>query len=340
MSADLALVRSNDPNTIDLGVGEPYFLQKVYGHLYPRMFDGKVTYPPFAGDADLLRALKPYTRDFGEHVVIANGAKQALLAGIYALQKKYPGRYDTLTHQAPHWLSYPTMAQLSGLDFLALCRGEKAESFLSVVTSPNNPDGEIDDGRFVYDIWDAAYHSRVYTGKTPYEMKTDSPTCQLSVWSAAKLWGLSGYRIGWVATWDEELARYAAEYVEKTTSGVSVLAQRYLFNFLSSLAATRVGTEESLIFQARRIMDTNVDHFFDLHHMFSEMWGAAAVSSSGMFAWCKATDPERLTKVLDAARIKFIPGKLCGAEEAWFRFNMGVLPATMEKAIKAIKKEL
>ena len=334
--ADMALVRDAVPGGYNLAVGEPFFLQEVYGTFYPRWFEGKLTYPLLNGDPELVEMLRK--RFGGQHVVVTNGAKQALLASIYALQMKRerdPDKkvsFQQVYHEAPFWPTYPTLADLSGLGFTEKAGAIKQRRTLNIVTAPNNPDGRLADridNR--WDIWDAAYASRVYGWDylVPYH--------RISVWSAAKLYGPSGYRIGWLATADKKLADLASQYVEKTTSGVATPSQVFLKNLMLNLGSVSVDEEQRLIAKARDLLLKTNEAFMELHKHFRTLKGFPE-HRTGMFAWVQANDPQRFRELLDRAKVKAVNGVYCGGEPDWFRFSLGVLPETMQEAVKAIRE--
>lgn len=328
-AADMALVRDNVPGGFNLAVGEPYFLQSVYGKFYPRMVYGKMTYPLISGEPDLLNLVK--ARFSGQHVVITNGAKQALLAALYAL-KKSDGLSHVL-HQAPYWPTYPTLADLSGMRFSAVSNQPALEArgvFARIMTAPNNPDGSMEFYGHEWDIWDAAYASPIYgwDGVVPWH--------RISVWSAAKLFGPSGYRIGWLATGDAKLAQLASEYVEKTTSGVSLPSQRLMYGLLFNLNTLSHEDRREYESQAHLMLQETSRIFMRLSHHFHEVKGFPA-TKRGMFAWVRAQDSLAFARRLHNANVKVVSGLFCGGDEDWFRISLGVLPETMEAAVNAIQ---
>ncbi len=324
-AADMQLVRDHVPGGFNLAVGEPFFLQQVYGKLYPRMVYGKMTYPVLTGEPDLLNLLK--ARFSGQHVVVTNGAKQAILAASYAIRIKHHKMF--MTHKAPYWPTYPTMADMSKMsDFISgYSIGDEG---LRVITAPNNPDGSLADDR-EYDIWDAAYASPIYGWDNIV------PWHKMSVWSAAKLFGPSGYRIGWVATGDPHLAQLASEYVEKTTSGVGLPSQRLLYGLLFNLNTLSHQERQGYEAEARAMLMETSKHFMRLSPFFLEVKGFPA-TGTGMFAWVRARDPEDFSKLLAKAGVKVVGGQFCGGDPDWFRVSLGVLPETMQAAIQAIEE--
>ena len=301
--ADMALVRDNVPGGFNLAVGEPYFLHEVYGSLYPQHFGGKVTYPLLTGDPELVEMLRQ--RFGGQHVVITNGAKQALLASCYALQlqrdRDPDQQYDFLQvyHPAPFWPTYPTIADLSGLGFTSVGMSKNS---LNILTAPNNPNGSMEDQtRLQWDIWDAAYASRIYGWD--YLV----PFHRISVWSGAKLYGPSGYRVGWLATSDKHLATLAAEYVEKTTSGVATPSQYFMKGLLKNLASLSPEEDARLHQKARKMLLDTSNEFMELRHHFKTVDGVP-LHGAGMFAWVQAKDPDDFKRLLGLAKVKVVSG--------------------------------
>jgi aspartate/methionine/tyrosine aminotransferase len=225
-SPDMQLVaRETPPGWINLAIGEPEFLQEAMAPLYPKnapVAEGDLTYPPCDGYGEIRQTL---VDQFGRHIVLTNGGKQALAAGMFALRRRFPLEYATA--KTPFWPCFPSLAAQGGLRWMSDTNVlSRCKDVLRIWTWPNNPDGTygslIDTNQVT--LWDAVYASPVYGCKDPWWCPS---LTMAKVGSASKLYGLSGLRLGWLQTDDPDVARYAAEYVEITTSGVSVAAQNY-----------------------------------------------------------------------------------------------------------------
>lgn len=340
----MSIVRDHDTG-YNLAVGEPFFLRKeVEELLYPRDVNMvkslNLAYPRFKGDPRLLERLKWMYP--GKHVVVTNGAKQALLAACYALireraeQRKDQGNWALfhtprrLFHRAPYWVTYPTIAELSRLTFKTDYRPED-DWMLFATTSPNNPDGSIEkDGR-CWDIWDAAYASGVYGWDNIV------PHHKISVWSASKMYGLSGLRVGWLVTGDAKLADLAAQYVEKTTSGVAVPCQELMALVLENESMCPADLSW-LGEQARRRLFQNSALLLQGTEGLIEKYEGFPMNGRGMFAWCKAYDPAHFEAVLAKAQVKVVDGIHCGGEKGWYRISLGQTVDVMADAIQAVYK--
>ncbi len=333
-NADLALVRIVEPGGINLAVGEPYFLHEIFRGFYPRYFEGALVYPPLTGDPELIDMLKE--NQGYKHIVITNGAKQALYAAVYALQwgrvKKEQPQYRRFYHPAPYWPTYPTIAALSHLTFKAQDALDDNRR-LRVITSPNNPNGAIADSDRMWDIWDAAYANPIYGWREGM-----APNHRMAVYSGAKLFGPSSYRIGWIGTNDDYLAAHAAQYVEKMTSGVPGPSQAFFKSLLRGIDA--VSTEESLrmIGRARSMLLKSSEALMDLSKHFGIVEGFPD-NRVGMFAWVRAKDPERFKDLLSRAKVRVVGGQFCGYPDDWFRISLGVMPEVMQAAVKAIEAQ-
>ena len=275
------------------------------------------------GQPELLESLKKYHKGEYKYIVVTNGAKQALSATFYAY--KQLGK-TWAYHPAPYWPSYPTLSKLVDLPF----RFNKDDSPpLEILTSPNNPNGQECVG-WQCDIWDAAYFHPVYgaTGKLAHEV---------SIWSASKLFGISGLRIGWLATNNEKIAKEAATYVEKTTSGVNVNAQYHLNGILYILS---LGHTDKTYENARNEMLENGKMFMHYLGKYIKNCDGVPVSGKGGFAWFQVENPNHFNEALKRANVRMIPGSACGGGSDWFRASMVYDLDHTGQALEQLSKEL
>lgn len=322
MSNDLLMLRGEQDGSYNLAVGEPVFLQDAAFWCGPRAMPyADPRYPPYGGDPALIEKIRENLKHAKKHIVITNGAKQAILAAFYSYHKRSFQNKTSVVLPEPYWPSYPTLATLSNLYQVAPYEvyGQKEfgySRYLHVATSPNNPDGSETIGDT--DIWDAAYFHWLYGAKAV-------PNATVSIWSAAKMLGLSGVRVGVLTTDDDELAELARQYVEKTTSGVANDSQKRLFDALDSMSVSKDRVAESYA-HARRTLLKNGEIFGNsLANFVTEMHGVPT-TGRGMFVWFKAVK-DRFDAACTAANVKVIPGSACGFQErngmAWYRMSMG-----------------
>lgn len=315
--ADQQLVRGSAQH--NLAIGEPEFLRRVFEPHYPRHYGSDLSYPDTKPSDDLLfelRKLHPKG-----HIVVTNGAKQALHAAVHALKINNPGLVTGLYHHAPYWPSYPTIAKYANLPF----HTQSSDQFdVDVVTSPNNPDGkERKDGI----VWDAVYAHSVY-GWSGAE-----PMHAISVWSAGKMLGSPGTRVGWLVTENGALAGHAQQFVEQTTSGVSTVGQHHV-------AATLRNTErvrKDLYTSAEFVLKTNRSRF----NLYLDKYITDLGTGKGMFMWFQAKDPEKFANALSASGVIMVTGKACGDERPGvYRASLGLDLMPHQNAVIALSKEL
>ncbi|GJX40089.1 L-tryptophan--pyruvate aminotransferase 1 [Tanacetum coccineum] len=108
------------------------------------------------------------------------------------------------------------------------------ETYVELVTSPNNPNGVIrgavvnhEGGILVHDL---AYYWPQYT---PVTSSLDS---DIMLFTASKCTGHAGSRIGWALVKDKEVAKKMTKYMEVTTIGVSKESQLRVAKILQVVA--------------------------------------------------------------------------------------------------------
>lgn len=321
MSADLQLVRG-EVDGFNLAIGEPVVIQeRLMPFISPIHVKGPLFYPSLGGDKELLLVLQAAYLD--SYVVITTGAKQALEAAFFAL-KTVEGK-EGVSHTPPYWPSYPTLSKNQGLKFSATPQ----KNYINVVTSPNNPDGK--ESPAPADIHDAVYDCEVYGSSGHLNL------AKIRVFSAAKMYGLSGLRVGWAVTEDKKLAEAMAYYVEITTSGVSVSSQRILADVIEKMPSIY-----PFVFpHARADILMNGSLFNRYISAHCESIEGVPETGKGMFAWFKVKEPAKFKQALDDSKVFVVTGEACGAsEDGWFRMSMGQNRGVTEKALKALSSSL
>lgn len=323
------IVKTNEDGVINLSVGEPIFLQEVLNTVFtiPLNFESKdFTYPNYGGQLELIDEL--LLKHPGKHIVVTNGGKHGLLAAMYAL-KKVSGKTE-LFHPAPYWPSYPTLASLVELDFTSR-QDKKSENQITVTTSPNNPDGST--STVTCDIWDAAYAHQMYG-------HYDAPLAKIEVHSASKVLGLSGFRVGWLVTDDEDLANHARHYCEITTSGVSSASQHFVAKILKEFRINEE-TRSKFYHIARNKLLHNGMLFNEKLSSFCEEVRGVPNGFTGMFAFFKVKDNAKFSQALKDSKVRLVSGVACGyPEDGWYRMSMGHRAEITAEALTALATKL
>ena len=227
------LLREKGEPVINLGIGEPKNKTPITAVLSSaaRLRAGDVKYTPVDGIPSLKQAIIRYTEEnYGrvvapENVIVTNGAKQSIFNILYTLLNPQ----DEVILLAPYWVSYPEMVKMcyanpvvvrpeDGTFYHRMSEIKRVVSSYTkaiIVNSPNNPSGAMYPEAFlaelvdfcetkgIYLIMDDIYHKLVY-GEQEWQPawnftnKDVENTRVIVVNGVSKLYGMTGFRIGWV----------------------------------------------------------------------------------------------------------------------------------------------
>lgn len=259
LNEEARLLRERGEPVINLGIGEPKNKTPIAAILSSsaKLTSGDVKYVPIDGTKSLKKAVIRYTEEnydrlvAPENVLITNGAKQSLFNLIYSILNPL----DEVIVIAPYWVSYPAIIRMcNGVPVIVTPedgtftpRFEDVESAVTantraiVVNSPNNPSGVIYPSELIeklvglcekqgiFLICDDIYHKLTFDGNVAppaYQFtKRDIEDSHVVVVNGvAKLYGMTGFRIGWVVA-PRSLVRVMTNVTAQTTSGVSPVSQ-------------------------------------------------------------------------------------------------------------------
>lgn len=259
LNEEARLLRERGQPVIHLGIGEPKNRTPISAVLSSasQLSKGEVKYTPTDGLPSLKKAIIRYTEEnYGrlvdpENVIVSTGAKQALFNLLYTLLNPQ----DEVIILAPYWVSYPEMVKMVyGIPVVVVPedgtfhpRLQDVEAAITsytraiIVNTPNNPSGmvfheefvaamvEICERRGIYLIMDDIYHKLVFDGRTApaayrYTHKDVENTRILVVNGISKLYGMTGFRIGW-AVGPRKLVEIMTNVQAQTTSCPSPLLQ-------------------------------------------------------------------------------------------------------------------
>jgi len=232
LNEEARLLRERGEPVIHLGIGEPKNKTPIPAILSSaaKLSQGDVKYCPSDGLPSLKKAIIRYTEEAydkvvaPENVIVSSGAKQALFNILYTILNPQ----DEVVILAPYWVSYPEMVKMvygvpvivtpeDGSFHPRMADIERAVSSSTkalIVNSPNNPSGIVYKEEFIaqivdfcerkkiYLIMDDIYHKLVFDGRVAppcYRFTTkDLEDSRLIVVNGiAKLYGMTGFRIGW-----------------------------------------------------------------------------------------------------------------------------------------------
>jgi len=253
------ILREKGEAVIHLGAGEPKNRAPINAILTSasRLTTGDIKYTPTDGIPSLKKAIIRYTEEnydripAPENVIVSGGAKQSLYNLLFTLLNPQ----DEVIVLAPYWVSYPEMIRMvygrpvivtpeDGTFVPTMKEIEDAVSSYTraiIVNSPNNPSGvmypealiaslvEFCEKKGIYLIMDDIYHKLVFDGKTQipayrFTTRDIESTKVITINGISKLYGMTGFRIGWVVA-SKALTDVMINVQAQTTSCTSLVLQ-------------------------------------------------------------------------------------------------------------------
>ena len=259
LNEEARLLRERGEPVIHLGIGEPKNKAPISAILGAagKLLSGDVKYAPTDGLPSLKKAILRYTEESydrvlaPENVIVSEGAKQSLFNILYTICNPQ----DEVIVLAPYWVSYPEIVKMvQGVpvivtpedgsfvpSFSEIERAVSSSTKALILNSPNNPSGAVFPEELVAKIvalcekkgiWlisDDIYHKLVFDGKVAvpawrHTTKDIESSKVIVVNGVSKIYGMTGFRIGWVAT-NRELVRIMTNVQAQTTSCVATICQ-------------------------------------------------------------------------------------------------------------------
>ena len=235
LNEEARLLREMGQPVIHLGIGEPKNKAPITAILSSasKLNTGEVKYTPTDGTPSLKKAIVRYMEEnynrivAPENIIVTTGAKQS----IYNILFSIINPQDEVIILSPYWVSYPEMVKMVyGIPVIVTPKDgtfyPRMEDILEAVTSytkaiivnsPNNPSGVVFPDEFIaqiveycetkgiYLIMDDIYHKLVFDGirSIPgyrFTKKDLESTKIIVVNGVSKLYGMTGFRIGWVVS--------------------------------------------------------------------------------------------------------------------------------------------
>jgi aspartate aminotransferase len=259
LNEEARILREHGEPVINMSIGEPKNKTPITAVLSSatRLSGGDIKYTPPDGTPSLKKAIIRYTEEnynklvAPENVIVSAGAKQSLFNILYSIINPQ----DEVIILAPHWVSYPEMVKMvygvpvvvTPEDGTFHPRMEDIERAVTsytkaiIVNSPNNPSGEVFSPDFIaqivefcedkkiFLILDDIYHKLVFDGAVwepayKYSNADIENTMLIVVNGVAKLYGMTGFRIGW-AVCSRKLVEVMTNVQGQMTSCTSALLQ-------------------------------------------------------------------------------------------------------------------
>jgi aspartate aminotransferase len=343
LNEEARLLRERGEPVIHLGIGEPKNKTPINAILSSaaKLTSGEVKYTPADGTLALKKAIIRYTEDnYGrlvapENVIVTNGAKQSLFNVFYSLLNPQ----DEVIILAPYWVSYPEIVKMcygvpvivTPEDGTFTPRFEDIERAVTsytraiIVNSPNNPSGEIYPPELIQRlvefcerkgillICDDIYHKLTFDRNVAvpaynFTKKDIENSHIIAINGVAKLYGMTGFRVGWVVA-PRDMVRVMTNITAQTTSGVSPVSQSAAEGALNGL--------QSVIEALRLQIENNRNVLLQEMKTFN---GARLIEPKGTFYALPdlrafSTNSVELSKfLLKKALVVVVPGKESGME--------------------------
>ncbi|RME90816.1 MAG: pyridoxal phosphate-dependent aminotransferase [Anaerolineae bacterium] len=343
LNEEARLLREKGEPVIHLGIGEPKNPTPINAILSSaaRLKRGEVKYTPVDGLPSLKKAIIRYTEEHydrlvaPENVIVSSGAKQALFNFFFTILNPQ----DEVILLAPYWVSYPEIVKMcygvpvvvTPEDGTFVPRFEEIEEAVTsytraiIVNSPNNPSGVIYppeliadlvdfcERKGIYLVMDDIYHKLVFDGKTAppayqFTKKDIENTHIIVINGVAKLYGMTGFRIGWTIA-PRAIVEVMTNVQAQTTSCPPALEQAAAEGALNGMQSI-VESLRLTIENNRNVIVHELDAFTDVRY----------VRPQGTF-YCLpdfrayTNDSMELAKfLLRKALVVTVPGKAFGME--------------------------
>ena len=259
LNEEARLLKEKGEAVIHLGAGEPKNKAPISAILSAaaKLNTGDIKYTPTDGIPSLKKAIIRYTEEnydrivAPENVIVSAGAKQSVYNLLYSLINPQ----EEVIILAPYWVSYPEMVKMVyGVPVIVtpedgsfyprmedILKAISSYTRAIIVNSPNNPSGVMYSDEFIgelveycekkeiYVIMDDIYHKLVFDGKKApsaykHTNKDIESTHVLVVNGVSKLYGMTGFRIGWTIA-NRKLTQVMTNVQSQITSCTAVLLQ-------------------------------------------------------------------------------------------------------------------
>ncbi len=343
LNEEARILKEKGEAVIHLGAGEPKNKAPINAILSSsaKLTTGDVKYTPTDGTPSLKKAIIRYTEEnydkmvAPENIVVSAGAKQSVFNLLYTILNPQ----DEVLILAPYWVSYPEMVRMCyGVPVVVTPEDgtfqprlvdieQKVSSYTRaiIINSPNNPSGVVYTEEFIgevvefcekkgiYCIMDDIYHKLLFDGRTTlsaykFTKKDIENTKLIIVNGISKLYGMTGFRIGWTVA-PKEMVRIMTNVQGQITTTTSVILQAAAEGALMGL--------QSIVDGLRLMIENNRNVMMQELESFK---GVKTIKPGGTF-YCLpdfraySNKSEELSNLLlKKALVVTVPGKEFGME--------------------------
>jgi aspartate aminotransferase len=348
LNEEARLLREKGEPVIHLGIGEPKNKTPITAILSSaaKLSSGDVKYVPTDGTPSLKKAIVRYSEEnydrvvSPQNIIVSDGAKQSLYNILFTLCNPQ----DEVIVIAPYWVSYPEMIKMIGAipvivtpedgsflpSFDEIERAVGSYTKAIIINSPNNPSGmvypedliskivDLCERKGIYMICDDIYHKLVFDGKVAvpackYTRKDVENSKIILVNGVAKLYGMTGFRVGWAIA-PRKLVEIMTNVQSQTTTCVSPVMQAAAEGALTGM--------QSIVESLRLSIQNNRDVLMQELHSFTDVH---CVKPQGTFyalpdfkAYCRNSVAKNSVELcqflLKKALVVTVPGREFGME--------------------------
>jgi len=365
ISAKAKEMQAKGLNVVSLSAGEPDFDTPDYikQAAIDALNSGFTKYTPVVGTLELRKAIcAKFQRDQGlaytpDKIVVAVGAKHAIFNILFALLNEG----DEVAIPSPYWLSYPEMVTVLGgrsvilqtdgktnfkLTPQILEKGLTPKTKVFIINSPSNPTGAVYTREELQAlvgvlkkfpdisiVSDEIYEKLIFDGLTHIsiaQLDSELASRTIIVNGHSKAYAMTGWRLGYSACPNKELAEAVGSVQSHSTSNPTSFAQP------GAVVALEKGEDDArkmcVAFQKRR------DWFYDAIAAIPKLKPFRPQGTFYMFVDISATGIGSLKfaeSLLEEAHVAVVPCKPFGAD-THVRMSFASSEKNLEEAVKRI----
>jgi aspartate aminotransferase len=360
-------LKAQGKDILSFSAGEPDFNTptKIKEAAIDAINSGFTRYTAVAGIPELLEAIVyKLKRDNGlnyktSHILVSNGAKQSLFNITQALLDEG----DEVIIPAPYWVTYPEIVKYAGAKPVIINTDERQgfkitpkeledaitpKTKMLILTTPSNPTGSVyseDELRRLAqvlegtDIWvvsDEMYEKLVFDNTkfvSTASISKDMFNRTITVNGLSKSVAMTGWRMGYLATPNEQLVKKMIALQSQSTSNINSITQK-----ASIVALT--GKVDRDIERMRQAFEARA---YEATILFNNIPKVSVLKPKGAFyLFVNIKDlgvgsMEFCEKLLEDYGVAVVPGVGFGME-GYFRFSFATDITTIRLGIRRIEK--
>lgn len=365
IAAKAAEMQANGLKVVSLSAGEPDFDTPSYikEAAVTALQKGQTKYTPAIGTMDLRKAIiNKLQRDQQlsfqpNQIIVCTGAKHAIFNVLFALLNPE----DEVVIPSPFWLSYPEMVTVLGGKSVLIHTNESTEfkvtptllkkalnpkSKVLILNSPSNPTGAVytkeelqaliavlKEFPQVVVLSDEIYEKLMFDRRKHYSIASlDSEIAKRTVVvnGMSKAYSMTGWRLGYAACPDKDLAQAVGSIQSHSTSNATSFSQA------GGVVALDKGDADAAkmceVFQKRR--DAFVQKLSAIPQLVpfkpqGAFYVFANIAKSGL------SSVEVSERLLQEALVAVVPGKPFGSD-AHIRMSFATSDANLDEAAKRL----